>query len=168
MAIAQNKRRLDRLERRIEILEDELGVDHSDAVEAEDDDSGTDPSLVTDGGRVLAFQCADCGTVETPDVDDSGQRRCPDCSNIVTVVATDGGKAADPFEYGEKGDGRTEDVPPAVKSDDPSTPEAHIRSAIKQLLIAQEKLNSVMYPEVAEAEIRLRGIADALEEEADE
>jgi hypothetical protein len=44
----------------------------------------------TDGG-VIAYECDNCGEVPRCNVDDAGQRRCPDCGRAVTTVATDGG-----------------------------------------------------------------------------
>ncbi|WP_338740358.1 hypothetical protein [Haloplanus salilacus] len=46
--------------------------------------------LRTDGG-VTIYECDECGEVERCNVDDAGQRRCPDCGRAVTAVVTDGG-----------------------------------------------------------------------------
>jgi len=59
-----------------------------------------DPSLVTDGGVTL-YKCEECGEVERCNVDDAGQRRCPDCGRAVTAVVTDGGEAPFAFRVGE-------------------------------------------------------------------
>jgi len=54
----------------------------------DDVDRGDGP--VTDGG-VTTYECGECGDVERCDVDDAGQRRCPDCGRAVTAIVTDGG-----------------------------------------------------------------------------
>jgi hypothetical protein len=49
-----------------------------------------DDDVVTDGG-VTTYECDECGDVERCNVDDAGQRRCPDCGRAVTAIVTDSG-----------------------------------------------------------------------------
>jgi len=44
----------------------------------------------TDGG-VTIYECPECNEIERCNVDDAGQRRCPDCGRAVTAIVTDGG-----------------------------------------------------------------------------
>ena len=89
MAVGQNKRRIERLERRIVILEDELGLDHSDVLEAEDD-----AEIVTDGGQDTVSQF---DTV----VFQGGFSRVQGVGSVVITGGLDGGDVlcfrGDPF-----------------------------------------------------------------------
>jgi len=59
-----------------------------------DSDQTLSNPILTDGG-VTSYQCDECGEVEKCNVDDAGQRRCPDCGRAVTAVVTDGGLDAE-------------------------------------------------------------------------
>jgi hypothetical protein len=56
-----------------------------------DDDVDRGDGVETDGG-VTVYDCSECGEIEKCNVDDAGQRRCPDCGRAVTAVVTDGGR----------------------------------------------------------------------------
>lgn len=63
--------------------------------------SGTiDPSLVTDGG-VTVYECDEHGEIYRCTVDETGQRRCPNCKRAVTTVVTDGGQVEQLFSPGD-------------------------------------------------------------------
>lgn len=200
-------RQLDDLERRIEVLEDELGVEpdpelvadgggvrsewtlvctedgcdfrdqmagdrhprhgppedvkdvirehkrsvdgeHMVRVEGRLGDVQIDPHLVNDGGRVVSYECENCGTITSCNVDEIGQRRCPECS--AAVVATDGG----------------DDLPPGDDRD-PGHPVVRLRQALQQVEIVRDMIGRQVLDvdaTLAEVEIDLRGSADLLED----
>jgi uncharacterized Zn finger protein (UPF0148 family) len=67
--------------------------------DADPDESDVDEGegVETDGG-VTTYDCPRCGEVLECNVDDRGQRRCPDCGCAVTAKVTDGGSVGDRFE----------------------------------------------------------------------
>lgn len=47
--------------------------------------------VATDGG-VTVYVCPEDGDVDRVDVDDAGQRRCPECGRVVKAIVADGGE----------------------------------------------------------------------------
>lgn len=66
------------------VPEDVLKPSHVDEI-----DDGE--RAIADGG-VVAYDCPECGEITECNVDDVGQRRCPDCDRAVTAIVTDGGR----------------------------------------------------------------------------
>jgi hypothetical protein len=52
---------------------------------------GDSHALAADGG-VICYDCPEHGEISGCNVDDAGQRRCPDCGNAFTAIITDGGE----------------------------------------------------------------------------
>lgn len=77
-----------RLQREIEAAVIDVLENYSKKV-VDDVDRGD--GLVSDGG-VTTYECSKCGDVPRCNVDENGQRRCPDCGRAVTAVVTDGGR----------------------------------------------------------------------------
>jgi hypothetical protein len=50
-----------------------------------------DPDDLRADGGVVAYNCPERGDVLGCNVDDTGQRRCPDCGRAVTALVADGG-----------------------------------------------------------------------------
>jgi len=77
-----------RLQREIEAAVSDVLDDYAERVS---DDVDRGDGVETDGG-VTTYECDECGEVKKCNVDDAGQRRCPDCGRAVTTVVTDGGR----------------------------------------------------------------------------
>ena len=173
MAVGQNKRRIERLERRIVILEDELGLDHSDVLEAEDD-----AEIVTDGGQDVDHHsegscpaAESCGFVADIDLrtqscetwDPTGEVICtrPEGHDGDHVACTQDNHGLARWTDDDLEDVQ-EDVDAARETGEPAT---RLREALKQLTIARRQAawDDVVHPSLDEAEVLIRGAADRLE-----
>jgi hypothetical protein len=111
-------------------------------------------------------RCPDCGFESGPLTDGGRERECPECEKLLVYrgecagcdweadeaeLATDGGHDRDRY----------------IQEKDPET---RLREAINQISIVREEISDVHGhpheddPALAEAEIRIRGVADKLEE----